>query len=76
MGENQRFLVLLDKDGGMLSATTFKGYLFNQSGAMAESNWVKIKDTWFYANGSGDISETTGKRFRVPGTHLTRMGEC
>ena len=42
-----------DKDGGMLSATTFKGYLFNQSGAMAENNWVKIKDTWFYANGSG-----------------------
>lgn len=42
-----------DKDGGMLSATTFKGYLFNQRGAMAENNWVKIKDTWFYANGSG-----------------------
>ena len=42
-----------DKDGEMLSATTFKGYLFNQSGAMAENNWVKIKDTWFYANGSG-----------------------
>ena len=42
-----------DKNGGMLSATTFKGYLFNQSGAMAENNWVKIKDTWFYANGSG-----------------------
>ena len=42
-----------DKDGGMLSATTFKGYLFNQSGAMAENNWVKIKDTWFYVNGSG-----------------------
>ena len=42
-----------DKEGGMLSATTFKGYLFNQSGAMAENNWVKIKDTWFYANGSG-----------------------
>lgn len=42
-----------DKDGGMLSATTFKGYLFNQSGAMAENNWVKIKDTWYYANGSG-----------------------
>lgn len=42
-----------DKDGGMLSATTFKGYLFNQSGAMAENNWVKIKDTWFYASSSG-----------------------
>lgn len=42
-----------DKEGGMLSATTFKGYLFNQSGAMVENNWVKIKDTWFYANGSG-----------------------
>ena len=42
-----------DKDGGMLSATTFKGYLFNQSGAMAENSWVKIKDTWFYASDSG-----------------------
>ena len=47
------FWYYFDKDGGMLSATTFKGYLFNQSGAMAENNWVKIKDTWFYANGSG-----------------------
>ena len=34
-----------DKEGGMLSATTFKGYLFNQSGVMAENNWVKIKNT-------------------------------
>lgn len=42
-----------DKDGGMLSATTFKGYLFKKSGALAENNWVKIKDTWFYASGSG-----------------------
>ncbi|WP_139689361.1 N-acetylmuramoyl-L-alanine amidase [Streptococcus oralis] len=42
-----------DKDGGMLSATTFKGYLFKKSGAMAENNWVKIKDTWFYASDSG-----------------------
>ena len=47
------FWYYFDKDGGMLSATTFKGYLFNQSGAMVENNWVKIKDTWFYANGSG-----------------------
>ena len=37
----------------MLSSTTFKGYLFNNSGAMAENSWVKIKDTWFYANASG-----------------------
>lgn len=42
-----------DKEGRMLSETTFKGYLFKKSGAMAENNWVKIKDTWFYANGSG-----------------------
>lgn len=42
-----------DKDGGMLSATTFKGYLFKKSGALAENNWVKIKDTWFYASDSG-----------------------
>mgnify|MGYP000948174017 FL=1 len=42
-----------DKEGRMLSETTFKGYLFKKSGALAENNWVKIKDTWFYANGSG-----------------------
>ena len=42
-----------DKDSGMLSATTFKGYLFKKSGALAENNWVKIKDTWFYASSSG-----------------------
>lgn len=42
-----------DKEGRMLSETTFKGYLFKKSGALAENNWVKIKDTWFYASGSG-----------------------
>ena len=42
-----------DKEGRMLSETTFKGYLFKKSGAMAENNWVKIKDTWFYASDSG-----------------------
>lgn len=42
-----------DKEGRMLSETTFKGYLFKKSGALAENNWVKIKDTWFYASDSG-----------------------
>lgn len=42
-----------DKEGRMLSETTFKGYLFKKSGALAENNWVKIKNTWFYASGSG-----------------------
>ena len=54
-----------DKDGGMLSATTFKGYLFNQSGAMAENNWVKIKDTWFYANGSGRYVQENWQKIQV-----------
>lgn len=42
-----------DKEGRMLSETTFKGYLFKKSGALAENNWVKIKNTWFYASDSG-----------------------
>ena len=30
-----------DKDGIMLSNTIFDGYIFTNSGAMAESAWVK-----------------------------------
>lgn len=46
----------------MLSSTTFNGYLFNSSGAMAENNWVKIKDIWFYANASGKFVQNKWKK--------------
>lgn len=62
--------------GIMLSSTTFKGYLFNNSGAMAENSWVKIKDTWFYANASGKLSKTNGKKSAVLGILLLKMELC
>ena len=39
----------------MLSNTVYDDYLFNKSGAMVETSWVKIDEKWFYATESGKI---------------------
>ena len=46
-----------DKDGIMLSNTIFNGYLFSNSGAMAENSWVKHDGKWYYALTSGKLSK-------------------
>ena len=45
-----------DKNGIMLSNTIVDGYLIKGNGAMAENDWVKISDQWYYATASGKIS--------------------
>ena len=45
-----------DKNGIMLSNTMVDGYLVKGNGAMAENDWVKISDKWYYATASGKIS--------------------
>lgn len=45
-----------DKDGIMLSNTTFDSYLLTKSGAMAANGWAKIDQNWYYATSSGKIS--------------------
>ena len=42
-------------DGIMLSNTVYDDYLFNKSGAMVETSWVKIDEKWFYVTESGKI---------------------
>ena len=44
-----------DESGVMLSATIYKDYLLNTSGAMAENAWAKLEDKWYYATASGKI---------------------
>ena len=44
-----------DQDGVMLSNTIFDGYLFTNSGAMAERAWVKQDGQWYYAQASGRL---------------------
>ena len=39
----------------MLSNTVYDDYLFNKSGAMVETSWVKIDEKWYYATESGKI---------------------
>ena len=46
-----------DKDGIMLSNTTFDNYLLTKSGAMATNGWAKIDQNWYYATSSGKISQ-------------------
>ena len=44
-----------DQDGVMLSNIIFDGYLFTNSGAMAENSWVKQDGQWYYALASGKL---------------------
>ena len=44
-----------DQDGVMLSNTIFDGYLFTNSGAMAENSWVKQDGQWYYSLSSGKV---------------------
>ena len=44
-----------NQDGIMLSNTVYADYLFNKSGAMVETSWVKIEEKWYYATESGKI---------------------
>ena len=46
-----------DKDGIMLSNTIFNGYLFSNSGAMAENSWVKHDGKSYYALASGKVAQ-------------------
>ena len=44
-----------NQDGIMFSNTVYDDYLFNKSGAMVETSWVKIEEKWYYATESGKI---------------------
>ena len=46
----------------MLSNTIFNGYLFTNSGAMAESTWIKQDGKWYYAQASGQLSKISGSK--------------
>ena len=45
-----------NQDGTMLSNTVFNDYLFNKSGALAESSWVKVDDKWYYGTEQGKVT--------------------
>ena len=51
-----------DKDGIMLNDTIYDGYILTSSGAMVDSGWGKIKDTWYYAKPSGKIAKQEWKK--------------
>ena len=53
-----------NQDGTMLSDTIYKEYLFNKSGALAESSWVKITNKWYYADASGKITRNKWEKIK------------
>ena len=44
-----------DETGAMLSKTIYNDYLLKSSGAMAEKDWGKMDEKWYYATDSGKI---------------------
>ena len=63
-----------DKDGGMLSETIYKNYLFTKDGALAESSWVKIADKWYYADASGKITRNKWEKIKNSWYHFDAEG--
>ena len=51
-----------NQDGIMLSNTIFNDYLLNNSGALAESSWVKIDNQWHYATEDGKVTRNNWKK--------------
>ena len=51
-----------NQDGIMLSNTIFNDYILNNSGALAESSWVKIDDQWYYATEDGKVTRNNWKK--------------
>ena len=51
-----------NQEGIMLSNTFFNDYILNNSGALAESSWVKIDDQWYYATEDGKVTRNTWKK--------------
>lgn len=51
-----------NQEGIMLSNTIFDDYIFNNSGALAESSWVKIDDQWYYATEDGKVTRNNWKK--------------
>ena len=51
-----------NQEGIMLSNTIFNDYLLNNSGALAESSWVKIDNQWYYATEDGKVTRNNWKK--------------
>ena len=51
-----------NQEGIMLSNTIFNDYILNNSGALAESSWVKIDNQWYYATEDGKVTRNNWKK--------------
>lgn len=63
-----------DKDGIMLSNTTFDSYLLTKSGAMATNSWAKIDQNWYYATSSGKISQDKWEKINGSWYYFDKKG--
>ena len=63
-----------DKDGIMLSNTTFDSYLLTKSGAMVTNGWAKIDQNWYYATSSGKISQDKWEKINGSWYYFDKKG--
>ena len=65
-----------DKDGIMLSNTIFNGYLFSNSGAMAQKEWIfdKNYNSWFYLKSDDSYAarEWVGSYYLKSGGYMAK----
>ncbi len=51
-----------DQNGDRLQSTIYKGYAFDQDGAMVENSWTKLDNQWYYADSSGRLAQNTWRK--------------
>ena len=63
-----------DQDGNRLHSTIYKGYAFDQDGAMVENSWTNLDNQWYYADSSGRLAQNTWKKINGSWYYFDQTG--
>ena len=63
-----------DQNGDRLQSTIYKGYAFDQEGAMVENSWTKLDNQWYYADSSGRLAQNTWKKINGSWYYFDQTG--
>ena len=63
-----------DQDGNRLHSTIYKGYAFDQDGAMVENSWTNLDNQWYYADSSGRLALNTWKKINGSWYYFDQTG--
>ena len=63
-----------DQNGNRLQSAIYKGYAFDQDGAMVENSWTKLDNQWYYADSSGRLAQNTWRKINGAWYYFDQTG--